>query len=473
MPAYYNEFEPYCVQWLKNLIAAGLIPAGDVDDRSITEVSPDDLAGYTQHHFFAGLGGWPLAARLAGWPDDKPLFSGSPPCQPYSTAGRQKGFDDTRDLWPDYFALIRSLRPPFITGEEVYAAVRHGWLDRAFTDLEGEGYTCRALGVPACAVNAPHRRDRLWIVACRSEETVADTASLRCQQRRSGSSTPLQGQCSERGWEQAGSEQVGQLPRRTQGLGSGPVANRHGLAGRQVDKNTGWSTNGSGTGHTTGSGCTDDGAVDHAVEPRLERLAGHNEGAPERQETRRSTPPASGHVVVADTGGERRQQESSGAPCHETTHGRQSHGDYVLASHGEGAGPVANPAGDGRQQRRPAASSVGYGCEPATAASADAWSDADRIIGHDGKARRVPPGAESAICGVADGVSAGVDGPCTADDAEKATEAEAGKEVIHLLATGVPARTGKLKALGNAIVPEVAAVLLEALMDCEAAGEPP
>lgn len=80
MAAYYNEHDAAAAQWLRNLIAMGAIAPGDVDERSITEVQPDDLRGYVQCHFFAGIGGWSLAARLAGWPDDRPLWTGSCPC---------------------------------------------------------------------------------------------------------------------------------------------------------------------------------------------------------------------------------------------------------------------------------------------------------------------------------------------------------------------------------------------------------
>jgi len=162
---YYNEFEPYAAQWLGNLIAAGLIPAGHVDTRSITDVQPDDLAGYRQCHFFAGIGGWPLAARLAGWPDDRELWTGSTPCQPFSVAGKGKGQDDDRHLWPHFFGLIRARRPAAFLGEQVAAAVGKAWLDGVLDDLEGIDYAGRAVVVPACAVNAPHRRDRLWVLA--------------------------------------------------------------------------------------------------------------------------------------------------------------------------------------------------------------------------------------------------------------------------------------------------------------------
>lgn len=171
---YYNEIDPYAAQWLRNLILAGLIPHGEVDERSIAYVSAADLAGFRQCHFFAGIGGWALAARLAGWPDDRQLWTGSPPCQPFSRAGKQRGADDARHLWPHLFRLISAVRPDVVMGEQVAAAVGKGWLDGVFDDLEGVNYACGAAVVPACAVNAPHRRDRLWFVAERSG-VVGDT----------------------------------------------------------------------------------------------------------------------------------------------------------------------------------------------------------------------------------------------------------------------------------------------------------
>jgi DNA (cytosine-5)-methyltransferase 1 len=175
--AYYNDFELYVCEWLRNLIKAGLIPDGDVDNRSIRDVQPEDLRGYTQCHFFAGIGGWAYALRLAQWPDDRPVWTGSCPCQPFSAAGKQKGFEDDRHLWPEWYRLISACRPSVVFGEQVARAVGLGWLDTVADDLEGEGYAFGAAVLPACAVAAPHERERLWFVA------DARSAELREQSR--------------------------------------------------------------------------------------------------------------------------------------------------------------------------------------------------------------------------------------------------------------------------------------------------
>lgn len=165
MAAYYNENDPFAAAWLRELIQAGLIAQGEVDERSIVDVKPADLAGFTQCHFFAGIGGWSYALRLAGWPDDRPVWTGSCPCQPFSAAGKGAGFDDERHLWPAWFHLISQCTPEIIFGEQVDAAIRHGWLDLIQTDLEANGYAFAAVGLPAASVGAPHIRQRLWFVA--------------------------------------------------------------------------------------------------------------------------------------------------------------------------------------------------------------------------------------------------------------------------------------------------------------------
>ncbi len=165
MNAYYNEIEPYPAAWLRNLAGAGHIADGVVDGRSIVEVQPSDLANSTQCHFFAGLGAWSYALRLAGWPDSEPVWTGSCPCQPFSAAGRRGGFDDSRHLWPEWFRLIRQCRPPIVFGEQVASPDGLRWLDAVSADLEGEGYAVGAADLCAAGVGAPHLRQRLYFVA--------------------------------------------------------------------------------------------------------------------------------------------------------------------------------------------------------------------------------------------------------------------------------------------------------------------
>ena len=162
---YYNEYDPKAAAWLRELIRAGEIPPGDVDTRSITEVSPHDLTGYTQHHFFAGIGGWSLALKLAGWPVDRPVRTGSCPCQPFSAAGKQLGTADERHLWPTFRDILAQLPPATAFGEQVASALGREWLAGVRADLEGMGYAVGAADLCAAGAGAPHIRQRLFWVA--------------------------------------------------------------------------------------------------------------------------------------------------------------------------------------------------------------------------------------------------------------------------------------------------------------------
>ncbi|MBS0855968.1 MULTISPECIES: DNA cytosine methyltransferase [unclassified Tatumella] len=165
MTAYYNEFDPKAAAWLRELIKQGHIADGVVDERSITDVRPEDLEGFTQCHFFAGIGGWSYALRLAGVPDDYPCWTGSPPCQPFSVAGKQEGQHDPRHLAPTFMRLVEQCQPPILFGEQVAAAIGKHWLDDLFIELEGQNYACGSAVLPACSVGAPHKRDRLFFGA--------------------------------------------------------------------------------------------------------------------------------------------------------------------------------------------------------------------------------------------------------------------------------------------------------------------
>ncbi|WP_253631310.1 DNA cytosine methyltransferase [Bradyrhizobium japonicum] len=116
---------------------------------------------------------------MAGWPDDRPLWTGSCPCQPFSVAGKGRGADDPRHLWPHFRRLVSACRPPVLVGEQVAGKAGYGWLDGVRADLEREGYSSRGVDIPACAVDAPHQRSRLYWIA------VVNPASLGRREGRS------------------------------------------------------------------------------------------------------------------------------------------------------------------------------------------------------------------------------------------------------------------------------------------------
>ena len=347
MANYYNEIEPSAAAWLRDLVKAGCIAAGDVDERSIMDVRASDLKGYRQCHFFAGIGGWSYALRLAGWPDDRPVWTGSAPCQPFSSAGKRKGTADSRHLWPEFYRLIGECRPAVIFGEQVEAAIRLGWLDGVFADLEGIDYACGAAVLPAAGVGAPHIRSRIWWVA---ESQSARYNGAQSKERRS----------------HIGSE-----------------------AGRLADAEC-------SQGRPQSGGRHDDGNRADATWEAAGGLAvrGENGGMGDAQ---------SAGAMPA---------EHQGQLC-----GAQQAGTVGRLVHSDLAGSEGNrsevPRWDGEQQ----------------SAESGAWSDFDLLYCRDGKARRVEPGT-------------------------------------FPLADGVPARVGRLRGYGNAIIPQVAAEFIKAYLEC-------
>lgn len=165
MVAYYNEIDPHAAQHLRNLIEAGHIAPGVVDTRSIEDVTPNDLKGFTQVNLFAGIGGWSLALRRAGWPDSRPAWTASCPCQPFSAAGKGLGFADERHLWPSAHWLVGQRRPVVVFGEQSGSADANDWIDLVQADVEALGYAFGAVAFPSASVGAPHQRDRAYWVA--------------------------------------------------------------------------------------------------------------------------------------------------------------------------------------------------------------------------------------------------------------------------------------------------------------------
>ncbi len=190
--ALYNEIEPYACEWLRNLIAAGHVAPGRVESRSISDLTPDDVVGPGQRHFFAGIGGWSAALRLAGVPDDADIWTGSCPCQPFSDAGKRGGTRDSRHLWPTWSHLIAECRPAVVLGEQVASRAGLAWFDVVRADLERCGYAVGASDLPAASVGAPHIRQRLYFVAVSGDERC-ERLRLHLRERRPRARRPETG----------------------------------------------------------------------------------------------------------------------------------------------------------------------------------------------------------------------------------------------------------------------------------------
>ena len=340
--AYYNEIDPFAAQWLRNLIAAGHIAPGEVDERSIEDVTPDDLRGFTQCHFFAGIGVWSHSLRLAGWPDDKPVWTGSCPCQPFSAAGKGDGFADERHLWPHFFHLISERRPQHVFGEQVAAGVANAWFDLVQADLEGMGYAFGLVPFTSASIGAPHIRERAYWVA-NADCVVSD--------RRGDVRAPGRDEYSNGGDDDrlADSNHDRQQP----GQGAGC---RCQCAEQGIDIGRGGQNGGLGNANIA----------------RLERLGG-NDGAAGRE---RATGPAAApgvHDGMANTDNEQHSIAISGCGHEHVSTGRQQ-----------------DPA-----------ASAGLRGDYRTLEVNGFWRDADWLLCRDGKWRPVEPGTFPLVDGAA------------------------------------------------------------------------
>lgn len=177
MTAYYNEIDPAAAHILECLIRDGVIADGIVDRRSIVDIEPGELRDFRQCHFFAGGGLWSVALRMAGVPDSAEVWTGSCPCQPLSVAGKQKGADDERHLWPAFHRLISERRPAIVFGEQVAGKLGLEWFAGVRADLEESGYACGGADLPACGVGAPHIRKRLFWCAMGNANALRELQS--------------------------------------------------------------------------------------------------------------------------------------------------------------------------------------------------------------------------------------------------------------------------------------------------------
>jgi DNA (cytosine-5)-methyltransferase 1 len=348
--AYYNEIDRYCCDWLQNLMDAGHITRGRIDDRSIADLSPDDVRGYERVHFFAGIAGWELALQMSEYAG--PVWTGSCPCQPFSAAGKGKASGDERHLWPEWFRLIRAVQPPIIFGEQVEAAIGWGWLDLVHSDLEAEGYAVGAAVLPACSVGAPHIRQRLWFVA----EPAGDGRKQGCRERDADNAT---------------------TSFRRKGKPSGGIASS-------------WTEHSKRSSLSSESASSSCGSSSELADSKSERNG-------EPRNTREAGKPNGWAGTVSSS----------------------ADGIMGLAKR-EGLEGLTGDGNDWSEPRRNEA-------EPPRSVTAPGWADCIWLPCTDGKQRPTQPG-------------------------------------IFPLAHGVPGRVAKLRAAGNAIVPQVAAEFIKASM---------
>lgn len=423
---YYNDNDPKVCAWTEELIRAGLIPAGDVVCKSITDIQPDELKNYTQVHLFNGISGWAYAAKLAGWPTTRPIWFASCPCQPFSSAGQQKGITDERDLWPHLFRLIKACKPVTVMGEQVSSAIGHGWLDRICDDCEGEGYTIGAAVLGAGAVGAPHIRQRLYWVA----ESRCERGEWRPKHCGCGS-----GSCAEQGAvvecgcdggvAHTGGQRADILPKKVRSRngsagesgGDGRLANpvqrgqrggdERGLGtpGREMGEHQ----DGPGAANQPRHGCQDAEWMGEPEQPRLEGHAGDGDG---RREPGR-----------LDTGTARPVAETS----------RDGGGRMENTGHDAGCAVQGDERGE---------------CDPRTR-QPGAWDNAIWLPCRDGKARRVKPGLPLLFARVSDRVVR------KRGDRQPEIVAERCGEAAVM----------RLRGYGNSIVPQVAAEFIKAYLN--------
>ncbi len=337
MSAFYNEIDTYAAPWLRNLAAAGHITPGVVDDRSIEDIAPEDLAGVSRAHFFAGIGGWDYALQLAGWPPGMPVWTGSCPCQPFSVSGKGRGTADERHLWPEWRRLISECAPPALFGEQVASPLGRTWLAAVRADLEALGYVVGAADLCAAGAGAAHIRQRIWFGAVHRSAIgrLADSYSAGLDRERPP-------RLHEQG------------ARRDHDGGPGPTE-------RLADMQSG--------------GC---GVLRGTVEPGQVRHPDRSSDAPER---------------LADAAGGQLPQPGRKAQARD--------GARPVGSDPAGGWP-SSPAGD--------------------------WSTADWLLCRDAKWRPVEPGT-------------------------------------FPLVDGIPHRVGRLRAYGNAIVPQLAAAFIQSFIE--------
>ena len=359
---------------------------------------------------------------------DFDLICGGIPCQPFSVAGKKKGKEDDRHLWPYMYEIIKYKKPTWVIVENVGGFVNVA-LDDVCLDLETQGYATQSFIIPACSVEAPHRRDRIWILG----KNVGNTSSDGRTESESSE---------DRGAIKRG-EEKGRL---LESKGASDVAHAsiEGLEGRISGDNQGgqeWQalSRSEEQQHQVGADtrCSSEVSTKDVPNASGQRLEGHRgehglrEASQEEQTGRRSQERDVSHAKELD-----RNVDDNGLSG-------QGDGQQRQGLQGELGGASGNRAEDVADTERLGQQGQGKHERPSNTAKASEGQASGTDDGSQGQTWQGH--TEPGVGGMADGVSARLDG-------HYGFEREPN---IPRVATGIPERVNRLKALGNSIVPQV------------------
>jgi len=350
---------------------------------------------------------------------DFDLICGGIPCQPFSVAGKKKGKEDDRHLWPYMYEIIKHKKPSWVIVENVGGFVNVA-LDDVCLDLETQGYATQSFIIPACSVEAPHRRDRIWILGKNLENPGRALRQGRIEQGENA--------------DEVGQGDADQLER-SGGTSRSDVANSQlkGLEGQHGDSSSQRGQDEGSLSGTEGSSRTDED-VPNSSGQRLEGHRGEHglrEASQEEQASRRSQEQDVSHAKELD-----RDVDVNG-------HSGQCDGQQRQGLQGELGGASSNRAEDVANTERLGQQGQGEHERPS---NTEKDSEGQASGTDDGSQGQTGQGhTEPGVGGMADGVSARLDG-------HYGFEREPN---IPRVATGIPERVNRLKALGNSIVPQV------------------
>lgn len=480
---YVNEFDPNAAAWIRELMKMKALPEGEVDERSITDVEPSDITGFTQCHFFAGIGGWLQALILGRIPWDLRLASASLPCQPWSASGLQLGEEDDRHLYPTFHNLVLACRWPLIFGEQVSSSKVVGpvhrpdrlplrgeeppvWYSGIRDSLESASYTVGALDIPAPGIGTDcevgivrgdsfewqpgrigpnHIRQRLywcaWLADSRRllhERGLRPLETLRPVGAAEGTRDQRQWSWPDFG---RGGEFGAELPE------SDLLAdtNGNGFESRRSSDKSGKGSPKEKTGASVELGRRSMSGIDGLEHGKREGLEGHRGNGRDRNQPRWVDPDEAGSTAEAGRDGDSQlaDRNRNGRP--------EMRGDFAEEEL-HGAFRDSNACGpsdtDGRHACEERQQRSGQHGLVAADRNLGFWLNSALIPCTDGKARRI----ESGTFPLAHGIPRGVVPSGDPGDEE------------YVKATG-EARTTRLRGYGNAIVPQLAAEFIQTCME--------